>query len=317
LNRILVSLATLLVLQTAVFGRTVTKITVDRNPDFVAVNSTTNTIYSSNSGAGTVTVIDGATNRRTATISVGGLPQGIAVNSATNQIYVALFSGTASTVSVIDGVTNTVVSSIPVSGATYVAANAATNRIYVSDSDNTVRVIDGASNTVTATISLGSGLEELAIDATRNLIYVSVVGAPPTIGVIDGATNSIVNTITVSQAQFLPGLAVDSSLNQIYASDSQKMKLFVIDGSTGDVTATIALPGAGNPKYVAVGTGHQVLVADANVGRGGIFFINGSAKTLIGSLGLQYSPWGLAVNNVTREIYAALSAGTFVAAIAP
>jgi DNA-binding beta-propeller fold protein YncE len=95
------------------------------------------------------------------------------------------------------------------------------------------------------------------------------------------------------------------------------MKLFVVDGSTGDVTATIALTGAGNPKYVTVGTGHQVLVADANVGRGGIFFINGSTKTLIGSLELQYSPWGLAVNSVTKEIYAALSGGTFVAAIAP
>jgi YVTN family beta-propeller protein len=317
LNRLLVSLATLLILQAAVFGRTVTKITVDRNPDFVAVNPTTNMIYSSNSSAGTVSVISGATNRRSATVPVGGFPQGIAVNSATNQIYVALFSGTDSTVSVIDGNTNTVVTSIPVSGAEYVATNATTNRIYVSDSDNTVRVIDGASNSVIATISFSSVLEELAVDPVRNLIYVSMVGAPPTVEVVDGATNSIVNTITVSQAGFLPGLAVDSPLNQIYASDSQKMKLFVIDGSTGDVTATIALTGAGNPKYVAVGTGHQVLVADATIGRGGIFFINGNTKTLTGSLGLQYTPWGLAVNNLTREIYAALSNGAFVAAIAP
>jgi YVTN family beta-propeller protein len=199
LNRILVSLAALIVLQAAVFGRTLTKITVDRNPDFVAVNTTTNKIYSSNSAAGTVSVINGATNTRSATITVGSFPQGIAVNSATNQIYVALFSGTASTVSVIDGNTNTVVTSIPVSGAEYVAVNAATNRIYVSDSDNTVRVIDGASNSVIATISLSSVLEELAIDSVRNLIYVSMVGAPPTIEVIDGATNSIVNTFTAGE----------------------------------------------------------------------------------------------------------------------
>jgi YVTN family beta-propeller protein len=315
-NRTLISLATLLVLQTTVFGRTETKITVDRNPDFVAVNSATNTIYSSNSTAGTISVIDGATNKRTATISVGGFPQGIAANSATNQVYVALFSGTASTVSVIDGSTNTVVTSIPVSGATYVAANAATNRIYVSDSDNTVRVIDGASNTVIATIAFSSVLEELAIDATRNLIYVSMVGLPPTINVIDGATNSVINTISVTGAQFLPGLAVDPSLNQIYASDSLAMKVFVIDGATAAVTATIGLP-AGNPKYVALGTGHQVLVSDSAVGAGRLFFINGSSKTLTGSLGLLYTPWGAAVNPVTGEIYVALSSGTFVAAIAP
>jgi len=317
LNRLLVSLATLLVFQAAVFGRTLTKIAVDRNPDFVAVNPATNTIYSSNSSAGTVSVINGVTNRRSATVVVGGFPQGIAVNSATNQVYVALFSGTDSTVSVIDGNTNTVVTSIPVSGATYVAANAATNRIYVSDSDNTVRVIDGASNSVIATISFSGVLEELAVDAVRNLVYVAVIGNPPTIGVIDGETNAVVNTITVSKGLALVGLAVDPALNQIYASDTSKMDLFVIDGASGDVTATIALTGAGNPKYVAVGTGHQVLVADANVGLGGIFFINGSTKTLTGSLGLLYTPWGLAVNNLTGKIYAALSGGIFVAAIAP
>ena len=80
LYRTLISFVTLLVLHVAVFARTETKITVGRNPDFVAVNSTTNLIYSSNSSEGTVSVIDGATNTPTATISVGGLPQGIAVN---------------------------------------------------------------------------------------------------------------------------------------------------------------------------------------------------------------------------------------------
>jgi YVTN family beta-propeller protein len=316
LNRILISFVTLLVLQTAAFGRTLSKITVDRKPDFVAVNSVTNTIYSSNSGAGTVSVIDGATNTRTATISVGGFPQGIAVNSATNQIYVALFNGLSSTVSVIDGNTKTVVTSIPVPGATYVVADATRNRIYTSDSDNTVRVIDGASNTVIATISFGSVLEELAVDVARNLVYVEAVGSPPTLGVIDGTTNSIVNTITVPQGQYLARLVVDSSLNQIYASDNGKMKVLVIEGTTGAVTATIGLP-AGNPKYVALGTGHQVLVSDSNVGQGRLFYINGITKTLTGTLGLLYGPWGVAVNPVTKEIYVALSSGTFVAAIAP
>jgi YVTN family beta-propeller protein len=73
-------LATLLILQPAVFARTEIKIAVGRNPDFVAVNSATNMIYSSNSTQGTVSVIDGATNTPAATISVGGFPQGIAVN---------------------------------------------------------------------------------------------------------------------------------------------------------------------------------------------------------------------------------------------
>ena len=178
LNRILVSLVTLLTLQTAVFGRAESKITVGKNPDFVAVNSATNTIYSSNSSAGTVSVVNGATNTRTATISVAGFPQGIAANSATNQVYVALFISNNSAVAVIDGNTNTVVTYISVPEAVYVAVDPLTNRIYTADSDNTVRVIDGGSNSVTATIAFSDVLEELAVDATRNLIYVAVAGAP-------------------------------------------------------------------------------------------------------------------------------------------
>jgi YVTN family beta-propeller protein len=315
LNRILVSLATLLVLQTAVFGRTESKITVGRNPDFVAVNSATNMIYSSNSSEGTVSVVDGATNTRTATISVAGFPQGIAANSATNLVYVALFNGADSNVAVIDGRTNTVVTSIAVPGAVYVAVNAATNRVYISDSDNTVRVIDGSTNAVVATIAFGDVLEELAVDATRNLVYVAVVGQPPTIGVIDGTTNAVVNTFTVSKALTLVGLTVDPSLNQIYASDNERMNLFVINGSTGGVTATISLPGAGNPKYAALGTGHQVLVSDSATNR--IFFINGVTRTLSGSVGLLYGPWGMAVNPVTKDIYVALALGTDLVLIAP
>jgi len=143
-----------------------------------------------------------------------------------------------------------------------------------------------------------------------------VVGAPPTIGVIDGATNAVVNTITVSKGLSLAGVAVDPSLNQIYASDISKMDLFVIDGASGSVTATIDLTGAGDPKYVAVGTGHQVLVSDSAPGRGRLFFVNGNTKTLTGSIPLLYDPGGTAVNSVTGEIYVALSSGTFVAAIA-
>ena len=315
MKRALISFFTLLVLHTALQAATETKIAVGRNPDFVAVNSITNRVYSSNAGDGTVSVIDGVTNKRMVTVAVGGMPQGIAVNSATNQIYVALFDGLSSTVSVIDGSTNTVVASLPVPGATYIAANSATNRIYVSDSDNTVRVIDGESNSVIATISFSSVLEELAVDPVRNLIYVTAVGTPPTIGVIDGATNEIVNTISVSEGQFLVGLAVDPSLNQIYASDTGQMKLFVVNGATGTVVLGIALPGAGNPKHAALGTGHQVLVSDPSTGK--IFFINGTTKALARTIHLLYSPWGLQVNPVTNKIYVPLSQAVFVAAIAP
>ena len=77
----------------------------------------------------------------------------------------------------------------------------------------------------------------------------------------------------------------------------------------------IALPGAGNPKHAALGTGHQVLVSDPSTGK--IFFINGTTKALTRTIHLLYSPWGLQVNPVTNKIYVSLSQAVFVAAIAP
>lgn len=315
MKRILFSFATLLVLQIAVFARTETKIKVGRNPYFVAVNSATDTIYSSNASEGTISVVDGATENRTATIPVAGYPQGIAANSATNTVYVALYNGFDSNVAVIDGDTNTVVTSIPVPWADYLAVDATTNRIYTSDADNTVRVIDGGSNSVIATISFSDVLEQLAVDETRNLIYIAVAGITPTIGVIDGTNNAVVNSFTLSKAKTLAGLAVDPALNQIYASDNFKLEVFIVDGATGSVTVTIGLPGAGNPKYAVVGSGHQVAVSDSATGR--VFFINGITKTLSGSVSLPYSPYGMASNPVTKNIYVALALGAALVVIAP
>ena len=107
------------------FGQVVTAtLPTGVQPFGAAVNQVTNKIYISNltcsqtppcPSAGTVTVIDGATND-TATVNVGVYPIAVAVNSATNKIYVANYCGgdvncaSAGTVTVIDGVTNSTTS---------------------------------------------------------------------------------------------------------------------------------------------------------------------------------------------------------------
>jgi YVTN family beta-propeller protein len=296
------------------FGST-TRVVAGQNPDFVAVNSATNTVYVSNSNDGTVSVIDGSTNQKTATITVGGMPQGIAVNPVTNMVYVALFAGTSSTVTVIDGSDNSIVTTLSDSGATYVAVDSSSNRIYTSDSDSTVRVIDGSTNTVAATVTFNSVLEGIAVDPVRSLVYVEEVGLPPSVAVIDGSTNTVTNTISVSQASFLTGLAVDSSLDRIYASDSQKMRLFFIDGASGKVLGSVGLPGAGNPKYAALGRGHEVLVTDP--GANHVFAVNGMTGKLDTTLNVSYAPWGAQTNPVRGVTYVALSQAVYVEVLAP
>jgi YVTN family beta-propeller protein len=112
-------------------------------PSAVAVNLVTNQIYVANAGDGTVTVIDGATNS-TATISVGGSPGLVAVDPVTDKIYVTnnLWYGS---VTMIDGATGSTTTVMVEGNYPYaLAADPASNRVYVANlASNRVSVIGG------------------------------------------------------------------------------------------------------------------------------------------------------------------------------
>jgi YVTN family beta-propeller protein len=78
----------------------------DQSPSPVVMNPVTNKIYVGNYTAGTVQVIDGASNTIVADLAVGGNPYHFAVNPLTNKIYVADASSASSAVTVIDGASN-------------------------------------------------------------------------------------------------------------------------------------------------------------------------------------------------------------------
>ena len=83
------SLAVGAVPASAAGGYTVTAtIPVGSGPDGVAVDPAAGTVYVTNYGDGTVSVIDAATNTVTATIPVGSGPDGVAVDPAAGTVYV-------------------------------------------------------------------------------------------------------------------------------------------------------------------------------------------------------------------------------------
>jgi YVTN family beta-propeller protein len=104
----------------------------------------------------TVSVIDGATNTVTATVTVGNGADAVGVDPTTDTVYVA--NQDDNTVSVINGATNTVTATVTVGNEPdAVGVDPITHTVYVANSfDNTVSVINGATNTVTATVTVGS-----------------------------------------------------------------------------------------------------------------------------------------------------------------
>jgi YVTN family beta-propeller protein len=193
-------------------GHARASVPVGPRPFTLAVNGATNSIYVTDLGAHTVSIIDGktcnATNvsgcrHRPVTVNVGETPGGIAVNTRTNTIYVT--GETSNDVSVIDGKTcnaratsgcrQTPVHVLAGAGARGIAVNEATNTVYVANTAaNTVSVIDGAACNATVHTGcsqrapeapVGISPRRVAVDELTNTIYVTNAGSN-TVTMLDG-----------------------------------------------------------------------------------------------------------------------------------
>jgi YVTN family beta-propeller protein len=169
----------------------------------LAIDQSSDTIYATNIGDNTVSVIDGSTcnandnsgcGQSPPTISVGSCPAGAAIDQATHTLYIA--NACDNTVSVIDTATcnarNTsgcgqssptvAVGNSPIP----LALNPGTHSLYVGNNgDNTVSVVDAA--TCSAEVASGCGQNppiiqvkdspySLAVDQRTNTVYVANTG---------------------------------------------------------------------------------------------------------------------------------------------
>lgn len=226
---------------------------VGSNPTEAAVNTVTNRVYVVNADDSTLSVIDGATNKTTTTVTMpgmggvsisGGGATSVAVNSATNRVYVT--SAILNQVVVVNGVNDSVVTTIAVGGNPKgVAVNPNTNRIYVAnETGNSVSVIDGVSNTVLTTVPVGSAPRRIDVNPTTNMIYVT---NDQSLSVIDGATNTVTTTIPL---EFSPwDVAANPATNKVYVTDGVGQTI-VIDGFTHTIVDVVTTADA--PFTVAV-----------------------------------------------------------------
>ena len=183
-------------------------------PFTLAVNEATSSVYVTDLGAATISVIDAKTCNSTnisgcrhkpITVNVGQTPGGIAVNTRTDTIYVT--GEFSNDVSVLDGKTcNATTTSgcrqkpvhvLAGAGARGIAVNEVTNTVYVANTAaNTVSVIDGATCNATvhkgcsqkaAVASVGVSPRRVAVDELTNTIYVTNAGSN-SVTMLDGRT---------------------------------------------------------------------------------------------------------------------------------
>jgi len=173
---------------------------VGPGPFTVAVNDATHTVYVTDFGGDTISMIDArkcnaadvsGCGRKPVSVNVGEIPGGIAVDTLTNTIYVSgefsndvsVIDGRACNGSTATGCRKRPVKVLAGAGARGIAVNEATNTIYVANTAaNTVSVIDGSScngtvqtgcSQAAAAVPVGVSPRRVVVDPATNTIYIT------------------------------------------------------------------------------------------------------------------------------------------------
>jgi len=237
----------------------------------------------------------------TTTISVPGpLLAGVAVDPSTDTVYATNFL--TNTVSVIDGETDTVTGTISVgSEPGAIAVDPLTNMVYVANwNTGNVWVINGETNTATRVIDLGVSPSGVAVDPSTHMVYVVDDNY---VSVINEETDTVTGTLYPT-GDDLMGVAVDPLTDMVYVTSYETSyapnSVSVVNGATGDVTATIDL--GFNPQSIAVDPlTDMVYVADG--APNSVLVINGATNTVTGTIGVGSDPRSVAVDPLTDTVY--------------
>jgi YVTN family beta-propeller protein len=205
---------------------------------------------------------------------------------------------------------------IPVGGGPNgIAANAATNRIYVANNaDNTVSVIDGSTYSIVATIAVGVGPDGVAVNPATNRVYVANSSNAIDVGsvsVIDGSTNAVIATIPVDLTPNF--IAANPVTGRVYVTnvfgnaetfDVGDGIVSVIDGASNTVVDRIHV--GVNPSGVAVDyLANKIYVTMYGFAGGGpIEVIDGATDAIVDYISPNAPAWTIDVNSVTHRAYA-------------
>jgi YVTN family beta-propeller protein len=222
------------------------------------------------------------------------------------------------------------INTVPVQdGNNYLAANPATNMLYVVNScgtdptcsgqvNGTITVINGATNTVVTTITVQKFPQFLVINPETNKIYVTNRNSN-TVTVINGANNTIIRNIAVGANP--TNADINPITNTIYVlnnGNGSGTTMSIIDGSTDTVTRTLTVGNA--PTWVAVNSVTNTIYVANYCGQqpgctthsapSTVSVVNGANNTLVRTVTVDYGAQIIRVNPVTNKIWVLNSCGS-------
>jgi|GEM_PF-132482 YVTN family beta-propeller protein len=209
----------------------------------LGLNRKTQTLYTSNTRAGSVSAIDLKSGRVVATISEDGNPSAhtfrVVVDEEANKVYVSIVAD-PSKVWVIDGATNTLEHVIEGTGArsTGLALDRAGNRLFtVSQGTNEVHEIDLAKRAVVRSYPTGGERPTQIVydDATGRLFITHQ--ATNNVTAVDTKTGTLLRAVDTDRQAL--GIGLDPARNLLYVANRGGGSVTVIDATSYAVVTTL------------------------------------------------------------------------------
>lgn len=248
------------------------------NPDAIAVNPATHTVYAANFTNGTITVLDENTLGIVKTFhlpSASSEPDALAVDSTTNQLWISEFGvgivaevngSTCDASTVTDCVSTPAIDEADTDPAG-IAVDPSTGTVYVALSGATFNQIALINEKTISYVVSTDGFNRpvaVAVDVPSDQVFFTVAGDDDA-AVFDGATCNATNTSTCTTlATGAPvgldpvGIAVDAATEQLYVANLDSNNVTVISNGP---TKTIGLGGLVGPTSLALApNGDGVLV---------------------------------------------------------
>ena len=167
------------------------------------------------------------------------------------------------------------------------------------------------SNSPLAIITVGDSPRGVAVDSTRNRVYVANNGSD-SVSAIDTTSNTVIQTITNTLSA--NGITYDSTNNVIWVTNQSTNQVTPILANTDATSFTVESPIS--VGYVPWGVAYEPVhdyVYVVNSGSNSVSVINAGTRTLVATLGGYFNgPFHIAANPNTGKAYVANFIGNTV-----
>jgi YVTN family beta-propeller protein len=261
-------------------------VSVGADPVSIAVDQADGRAYVANAGDGTVSAMDGKTDRVIASIRVGAHPYSIATDSAAGKVYVSrTFSDD---VTVIDAKT-LAVTSLHTGSSDLITVDPEQRITYLLGYEGGSLVILDSRTTSLEKRTMGMHTWGMALNEKTGALYIAKIGdagvlllAGPT------ATPRMIATGPIPCS-----VGINARTNTVYVVNYGDNSVTVIDGAKG--SATLSIPVGKRPQSVTVDAEHN-LVYIANTLGNSVTVIDGDSNKAIATLAAGIAPYALAID---------------------